>query len=140
CIFILSACGSGSKNETSTEEGSSQVSESTEDVTVIRYNSSRASTDPVYGWFEEFFNEVEERSNGTVEFEMYSNEALGSSADMIEASSIGEEVVNDGDFSYLGDYHADLGILGAPYLIREPEDWTKLWTSDIGQELLSEIE
>src|SRR5699024_9564223 len=110
------------------------------DATVIKYNSSRPSTDPAYKWYEEFFDEIEEKSNGTVKFEMYSDESLGGSDDMIEAATEGEPVISDGDFAYLGDYLSDLGVLSSPYLVREPEDWITVWESDKVQDLFSELE
>jgi len=134
-VLILAACGG--TQETSNEDGSNQASG---DVTVIKYNSSRPATDPVYKWYEDFFKDIEEKSNGTVKFEMYPSESLGKTADMIEAASKGEPIINDGDFAYLGEYHPDFGMLTAPYFIREPEDWTKLWDSEVGQELFSKLE
>jgi TRAP-type transport system periplasmic protein len=129
-ILVLTACS----NETNGE------SEASGDATVIKYNSSRPATDPVYGWYEELFKEIEDRSNGTVRFEMYPNESIGKSADMIEAASQGEPVISDGDFAYLGDYNPDLGMLTAPYFVRSPEDWITLWDSEVGQDLFAEIE
>ena len=135
-LLILGACSSsGGEGAQANEQ-----EETAEDATVIKYNSSRPATDPVYAWYEELFNEIEERSNGTVKFEMYPSESLGKTADMIEAAAKGEPIINDGDFAYLGEYHPDLGMLTAPYFIRKPEDWITLWDSAIGQELFSELE
>lgn len=129
-IFVLGACGNN--QETSQENQ--------EEATVIKYNSSRPATDPIYKLYEEFFQDIEEKSKGTVKFDLYPSESLGSTADMIEAASKGEPVINDGDFAYLGEYHPDFGILTAPYFVKKPEDWIKLWESEVGQDLFSKLE
>jgi len=134
-VLFLAACG----NNQETVQGDDSGNESS-DAAVIKYNSSRPATDPVYKWYEDFFKDIEEKSNGAVKFEMYPSESLGKTADMIEAASKGEPVISDGDFAYLGEYHPDFGMLTAPYFIREPEDWTKLWESEVGQELFSKLE
>ncbi|MCM3759896.1 TRAP transporter substrate-binding protein DctP [Alkalihalobacillus oceani] len=137
-VLMLGACGNS--QDTTQGDNAQEAGQEAADTTVLKYNSSRPATDPVYAWYEEFFKEVEERSNGTVKFEMYPSESLGKTADMIEASSKGEPIINDGDFAYLGEYNADFGILTAPYFIRDPEDWTSLWDSEVGQKLFSEVE
>jgi len=133
-VLIMGACGNSEKtSQKSTSEGSGKA-------TVLKYNSSRPATDPIYKLYEEYFKKIEEKSNGAVKFEMYPSESLGKTADMIEAASKGEPVVSDGDFAYLGEYYPDLGMLTAPYFIREPEDWIKLWDLKTGKELFTKLE
>lgn len=111
-----------------------------EEPVVIRYNFSKSTSDITYEWWTEVFNEIYERSNHTVRFDIYPSEALGAIADTIESASQGEAVAADGDLAYLETYVPDLSVGMAPYLMQKPEDIQTFWESELGDRLFGQLE
>ena len=104
------------------------------DVVTLKFNFVKTSSDPEYGWYAKYFNDIYEATNHEVGYELYPSEALGGSADVLEMAANGEDVVQDCDFSYLATYVPDIAVAMSPYLIQEPEQIVKLWKSEVGQE------
>ncbi|MBR0391870.1 MAG: TRAP transporter substrate-binding protein DctP, partial [Oscillospiraceae bacterium] len=104
------------------------------DVVTLKFNFVKTSSDPEYGWYAKYFNDIYEATNHEVGYELYPSEALGGSADVLEMAANGEDVVQDCDFSYVATYVPDIAVGMAPYLIQEPEQIVKLWKSEVGQE------
>ena len=111
-----------------------------DDPVVIRFNFSKSTSDITYGWWSEVFEEIYERSNHTVRFDIYPSEALGSIPDTIESASQGQPVAADGDLAYLETYVPDLSVGMAPYLMQKPEDIQTFWESEIGDRLFGQLE
>lgn len=122
----LAACSGGSSNTSSGEDGGAAVT--------LKFNFNKASTDPEYQWYEEYFESIKEASGGEIDYEMYPSESLGTSGDVLEMASLGQAVVVDSDLSYLAAYVPGMDAGMAPYLLQEPEQVYKLWKSDVGQE------
>ena len=110
------------------------------ETTVIRFNFSKSTSDITYGWWSEVFDEIYERSNHTVRFDIYPSEALGSIPDTIESASQGQAVAADGDLAYLETFVPDLSVGMAPYLMQKPEDIQAFWESEIGDRLFGQLE
>ncbi|MEA4994423.1 MAG: TRAP transporter substrate-binding protein DctP [Oscillibacter sp.] len=142
-VLSLAACG-GNGGPTSTPGGAGSASEGnaggSAQAVNLKFNFVKSSTDPEYTWYDDYFNEISKVSGGSITYDLYPSEALGPTADMLEAAAQGEPVVIDCDFSYLANYVPDWAAAMAPYLIQEPEQIEKLWKSDVGQELCKELE
>ncbi|MBP3218341.1 MAG: TRAP transporter substrate-binding protein DctP [Lachnospiraceae bacterium] len=110
------------------------------DVVTLKFNFVKTSSDPEYGWYAKYFNDIYEATNHEVGYELYPSEALGGSADVLEMAANGEDVVQDCDFSYLATYVPDIAVAMSPYLIQEPEQIVKLWKSEVGQEWEKSLE
>ena len=117
----LAACSGGSSNASSGgsgEDGGAAVT--------LKFNFNKASTDPEYQWYEEYFESIKEASGGEIDYEMYPSESLGTSGDVLEMASLGQTVVVDSDLSYLAAYVPGMDAGMAPYLLQEPEQVYKL--------------
>lgn len=111
-----------------------------QEVITIKMNSVKTASDPEYAWWEGFLKEIEEKSNGTLECEIYPSESIGTQANMIEAVSMGAALFQDCDASWLSDYTPDFSVFMAPYTIQKPEEIQQLWESEIGQEMCADLE
>lgn len=134
----LVACG-GNSSETSQGTQTDTTSEAEATIT-LKHNFVKGATDPQYQYYVDFWNDVEEASNGTLTAEVYVSESLGTTADVMEQAAQGEAVVVESDLSYIANYVADFGAIQAPYLIQEPEQIKQLWASDIFQDLCAQLE
>lgn len=148
-MLSLAACGGNSGNAGGTSSGNSGDAAKTDapdaapapaSVTNLKFNFVKSSSDPEYEWYDNYFADIAEASGGTITYDLYPSEGLGTSADMLEAASQGEPIVVDCDTSYLANYVPDWGTTMAPYLIQTPEQIEKLWKSDVGQELCKALE
>jgi TRAP-type transport system periplasmic protein len=128
----LAACGSSS------DSSNGDAGEAS--VTTLKFNFVGSNSDPTYPLWEEFAQDLEERSEGTLKVEIYPSESLGNTTDMIESISQGSPVLQDSDPSHLSDYVDDFSIFMHPYLFQEPDDIEQAWQSDIGQRMSSELE
>lgn len=73
---------------------------------------------------------VKERSNGTVELELYPSSQLGSKEDLIEQGKMGVNVITIADAGFLKDYDPDLSILYGPYLTDDAAALFRLYDGD----------
>lgn len=143
-VLSMTACGGSSSNSSTSTSSQPAASESSSTPSVqatnLKFNFVKSSSDPEYKWYDDYFAEIAKESNGTITYDLYPSEGLGTSADMLEAASQGEPVVVDCDTSYLANYVPDWGATMAPYLIQTPEQIETLWKSDVGQELCKALE
>ncbi|WP_462421298.1 TRAP transporter substrate-binding protein DctP [Salinicoccus sp. Marseille-QA3877] len=134
-IFVV-ACSSGELiEETETEAG-----EGENEATLLRMNMVIAESEDSYAVWEQYAEDLEEASEGTLEVEVYPSEQLGNAADVIEQISQGAPIMMHSDPSQYGEYVDDYSIYMHPYLLKEPDDIDTLWKSDLGQRLDSELQ
>ncbi len=132
----MAACSGGAPTPASSGSASGPAAE----VTTLKYNFVKTSTDPTYASWERFAKEIEEKSEGTLKIEMYSGESLGKTVDVIESLTKGAPILADCDPSFLTDFVPDYGIYMYPYLLSKPSDVDYLWKSDFGKELDQKLE
>lgn len=99
--------------------------------TLLRMNMVIGNQDPMFPMWEEFGNQIEEASDGTLKLEVFPTETLGKTVDMIEAISRGAPVLQDSDPSHLYNYVPDFAVFMAPYMFKNPDDIRKAWNSDL---------
>ena len=87
--------------------------------------------EPLQAAMEEFVKNVEARTNGRVEIEIFPNAALGSNPEVFEQIRAGAPIISVSDPGYLSDFVADFGVLGGPYLMEDPRDFEKIIASDL---------
>ena len=140
----LAACGGGktpnSSGDASSAAGSGNASGKTPTPIVIKMNSIKTTTDPMYEKWSQFCDRVNAASEGTLDIQIYPSESLGATTDVIESISKGTAAIQDCDFSHVSDYVPDFSAFMMPYLLKKPEDIGNLWLSDVGQELCRELE
>ena len=80
---------------------------------------------------EEWKRLVEERSNGSITFNLYNNEQLGAKGDLMEQILMGEPIILNCDGSFLCEYGApEIAIMSMPYVFDSWDQVAKLVESD----------
>ncbi|MGI6031345.1 MAG: C4-dicarboxylate TRAP transporter substrate-binding protein [Eubacteriales bacterium] len=131
---LLSGCGGDTQTSTSTSGGDTQTSTSTsgsEDpkVTIkIGYeNNPGEPTDLGCIKWEEL---AEEYSGGSIDVQLFPSSQMGAKKDILEQAMQGTGAVTLGDGSFWMDYVPDMGIVAAPYLFTDSEQYMKVRASD----------
>jgi len=107
--------------------------------TLLRMNMVVSNQDKTFPLWQEFANELEAASNGTLKVEIFPSEGLGKTVDMIDAISRGAPILQDSDPSHLSNYVPDFAVFMAPYLIKEPSDIEQAWNSDLVADLEEQL-
>lgn len=101
----------------------------------IRLGHVTSDKEPVHQAIEEFANKVQERTEGRVEVTIFANAQLGTNPEVYEQMRAGAPIMTVSDPGYLSDFVADFGVLGGPYLMDDPRDFSKLIESDLYQDM-----
>jgi len=99
--------------------------------TLLRMNLVVGPQDPSFPMWQDFGRRIEEASEGTLKIEVYPNETLGKTNDVIESVSRGAPILQDGDPTHLYNYKPEFAAMMAPFLLQRPEDIGTLWNSDL---------
>lgn len=131
----LAACGGGSSSTpaasnpaASKPAGSSAPAASTPAnaaAVTINVGYENAVTEPAAQACEKWKELVAERSNGTINLELFPNSTLGKKNDLIDQMLMGENVITVADGAFLAEYGVkDFGFFYAPYAF---DSWDELW-------------
>lgn len=134
------ACGKGGGNEgggaSSGETGASGGG--TGKKVTLRLGHIAGDTDAWHLGALKFAELVREKTNGSVEIEVYSSSTLGNDRDLIEGMQLGSV-----DFALvagvLSNFYEPYGILELPYLFRDQEHLEKVLYGDIGKQLKQDL-
>ncbi|WP_417241208.1 TRAP transporter substrate-binding protein DctP [Celeribacter halophilus] len=99
--------------------------------TLLRLNLVVSNQDPTFVMWRDFGNRIEDASEGTLKIEVYPNEQLGKTVDMIEAVSRGAPILQDSDPTHYYNYVPEFASMMAPFLLQKPDDIGALWNSDL---------
>jgi tripartite ATP-independent transporter DctP family solute receptor len=110
--------------------GLSAISASAADYE-IRLGHVTSDKEPIQQAMEVFAKNVAERTDGRVEITIYPNALLGTNPEVYEQLRSGAPVMTISDPGYLSDFVADFGVLGGPYLMADPRDFSKIIESDL---------
>lgn len=83
---------------------------------------------------------VESRSSGKVRVEVYASEQLGDERELLELLQVGAVGLAKVGGSVLENFHPSVGVFNLPYLFRDEESFWSILESEIGQNLLRELE
>ncbi|MEA4893787.1 MAG: C4-dicarboxylate TRAP transporter substrate-binding protein [Oscillospiraceae bacterium] len=126
-IFALAACGTKaatSGTDTPDETAASPSAASGEKL-VIQLAYENNPGEPVDEAAQEWQKLVSEKSNGSIEIELFPSSQLGSKSDLIDQIVMGEPIITICDGSFLAEYGApELAIVSAPYVFT---DWDQCW-------------
>ena len=101
-----------------------------QDVIRIRLAHSLSTSEPAHMAAEFFAKNVAQRTNNRVQIQVFPSEQLGPGKEVNEMIRQGANVMNITDPGYLSDFVPDIGVLNGPYLIKDPNDYTRLLASD----------
>lgn len=102
----------------------------TEKTVVLKLNHVMSNNDPAHASFVELAKNVKERSNGSIEIQVYSNSELGSNKDNLEQIKNGASLISVADSALMADYIADYSIMNGPFLYKSTDNLEKLYNSD----------
>ena len=101
----------------------------------IRLGHVTSDKEPVHQAIEAFAQKVGERTEGRVEITVFANAQLGTNPEVYEQMRAGAPIMTVSDPGYLSDFVADFGVLGGPYLMDDPRDFSKLIESDLYKDM-----
>ena len=108
-LSLLSGCGqeasSTATSESAQPSSASQQEEAAVDPIVIKYSTSESSTSILAEVMTEVIAEIQEKSNGAIQFETYYSNELGSLADVTEQMTLGGNMMANAS----GDFYATYG-------------------------------
>ena len=119
-MSVFSGCGKSNSTTTST------------DKKIMKIGVSTGPTDPRNLSLAKFKAEVESKTKGTIEVQIYPSAQLGNDKDLIEGVKLGTvqgTVTSAGNF---GDYEPKMGISALPFLFKDSQQaWDFLKTSQV---------
>lgn len=128
----LAACSGGNASSAGSQSGStasgtsSTAPGSSDKKVVINVGYENATTEPAAKAAEKWKSLVEEKSNGTIDLELFPNSTLGKKNDLIDQMVMGENIITVADGAFLADYGVpDFGIFYAPFMFKS---WDDEWT------------
>lgn len=90
---------------------------------------------PNHKWAEWAADEIEKRTEGRYEIDIFPASSLGKQADIDEGLTLGTvEIVYTG-VQFAGRDYADVGLLGAPYVFRDLDHWKAVRDSELFSEI-----
>jgi len=105
-------------------------------TTKLRFAHSLSVNEPFHEAALYFARNVEQRTAGNVQIQVFPSEQLGSLKDTMEMIRQGAGILVSTDSGYLADFAPDFGILNGPYLISNQAEFKKLLASDWYAELV----
>jgi tripartite ATP-independent transporter DctP family solute receptor len=106
---------------------------------VLKVGTVTTEADPLYAGLQEFQKNVNERTNGVVEVQLFASSQLGSDEDVLEQAKVGAGVGIITDPGRLSTYIKDFGILGGPFLVDNYEESLELLKTSVFNELADEF-
>ncbi|AOY77972.1 C4-dicarboxylate TRAP transporter substrate-binding protein [Clostridium formicaceticum] len=122
-LTMLSACGTGGSQ---TGEGGNNSGTYT-----LKIGMVVTEQDPMYLGAMEFKKNVEERTEGRLEVEVYPSSQLGDTKDIMEQAKVGANVAAISDAALMSEIVPEIGVLAAPYVVDNYEEAEILVTSDL---------
>lgn len=108
---------------------------------ILQVSTVLTETDPLYLALTDVFEkQVEERTNGNIEVQIYSGGQLGTDDDVLEQALVGAGVGVITEAGRLSNYVYDFGVLLAPYVAKDYEEALQLFETDTYRELCDELE
>lgn len=104
-------------------------------VTVLKISTAMNVSDPSCVEFVDMQKRILERTDGTLDVQVFPNNQLGAQKDNLDQILKGANIIAYLDPSIFSDYVADFGILAAPFLLKSPNDLDKLAQSDWFKEM-----
>jgi tripartite ATP-independent transporter DctP family solute receptor len=101
----------------------------------IRWASVLATSHPFVTMMERVSKQVKDETGGSVEIQIFPGGQLGSSRDVIEATSTGAIQLVDEGAAQFGQFVSQFSILEAPYLWRDPKHVRTVLSSPLLEEM-----
>lgn len=107
----------------------------------LRVSTVLSETDPLYIALTDIFEkQVEEKTDGNIQVEIYSGGQLGGDDDVLEQALVGAGVGVITEAGRLSNYVYDFGVLLAPYVASDYEEALRLFQTDAYHNLCTQLE
>jgi TRAP-type transport system periplasmic protein len=108
-------------------------------ATVIRWATVMSTSHPFVVMMERVSKQVKEDTGGSLDIQIFPGGQLGSSRDIIEATSTGAIQLVDEGAAQFGQFVPQFSILEAPYIWRDPEHVRKVLSSPLLDEMNKQL-
>lgn len=106
----------------------------------ISFANSYSDTDMVNVTMKQAAANITERTGGKVKVEVFPNNTLGATSDMIEGIVSDAPIVFVCGFSAWADYYADVNALACPFVFESPEELFRFFNSETFAEVVAELD
>ena len=132
-MLLLAACGGGG--------GNSEKASGGEGGTVtLKVGHTLSDTSHYQEGMKKFQELVEEKTNGTVELEVFPNGSLGGERDMIEGLNVGSVDMVLTSTGPMSGFAPEVTVVDLPFLFRDEEHAHKVLDGEIGTDLREKVE
>lgn len=136
---VLVGCG-GEKADNQTSNSQETTENSTPDkVYVLKLAYSNAEADPMTKALYEMEKQVEARTNGAIDIEVYHSGQLGSTADTIEQVQAGGNVGCLTDAARISGTVPEIMAINAPYMFSSYEEGIEVIESEVFQDMFTDL-
>jgi len=108
------------------------------DVTVIKLGHGLDTSHPVHEAMLFMAERAKEKSNGSIEINIYPNQQLGSERELLELLQIGSLGMTKVSTGVLENFIPSLKVFGLPFLFRDRDHRFKVLESELGEKLLND--
>ncbi len=137
----LAACGSSSSSTAANSPAASNTpASSTAPSVIIKLGHGQTEAHPYHLGAAKFAELVNTYTNGSVKVDIYPNGTLGAERDMVEGVSMGTIDACITTNAPLTNFDANFNVFEFPYLFETEEEAHTIMDSDIGQNLLAELQ
>lgn len=142
--FSLTACGGGTSDAPSGEKSNTAVGESGDVKAQGKYTlnigSAMSATNPSSIALQSFKEAVEERTNGELVVNIYTDSALGGEADLLEQVTSGtvEGMMQMGAANW-EPYNSEVNVALLPFLFTSLDSAREAWAGEFGQEFCEKL-
>jgi tripartite ATP-independent transporter DctP family solute receptor len=134
-IIILALAGCGNQSSSS-----STASDARKNVT-LKYAELYNEENPIYKLGVLFSDKVLEKTQGRIKIDLYGNSQLGDEKSSYQALQMGSIDFFRGNSATLADFGVKkINIITIPYIFRNREHLWNVFESDVGNEILRELE
>jgi TRAP-type transport system periplasmic protein len=133
-MVLLSACGGAGGSET----GSAEADKG--EVVKLKVGHTLADTSHYQKGMEKFQELIKEKSDGTIELEVFPNGSLGGERDMIEGLNVGSVDMVLTSTGPMSGFAKEVTVVDLPFLFESEEHAHKVLDGEIGDNLRSQVE
>lgn len=137
----LAACGSGDDDTVDappddtdaadTSPGTDEIPADTPTFT-LQLSHTLPESNPVHEASVDLAERIEERSDGTIQIEVYSAGTIGSTAETTEQAALGQPIISYIDASHIAEYGvSEFGMLTSPFLLADYDEAQNILESDL---------
>ena len=131
----LSACGGGNKTPAASGSTSTAAPTGGDASIVLKVAHVEAEDRSTHKALLEFEKEVEEKSDGRIDVQIYPNAELGGDEELCEAVAMGTIQMALPSTSVLTSYNEEIGVLDMPYLFKDAQSAFNALDGDLGDQI-----